>query len=93
MDSTANGPPPPEDIRFALRLQDGSRALVRQLTARGMYVETRARLGVGESLALELRPVDSGLRFTAEGVVVAVHAGHAAAGVQVRFTSIRMSAA
>jgi hypothetical protein len=55
-----------------------------------MVLRTRARLMVGQGLALELRPPESALVFTAFGTVVTVDTRKATRGVAVRFTDLRV---
>lgn len=82
---------PSHQIRLPLRLPDGTTALVSELTPSGMYVQTRAPLYLSEVVMLELRPAQSSLVFTAEGIVVAINARQPRGGVRVRFTSLRIS--
>jgi hypothetical protein len=73
-----------------LRFPDGTPALVSELTAKGMYLRTSARLIVGQALALELRPPQSTLVFTAQGLVVNVDTRKGTPGASVRFTNLRI---
>ena len=82
---------PSHQIRLPLRFPDGTTALVSELTPSGMYVQTRAPLYLSEVVTLELRPAQSTLIFTAEGIVVAVDARKPRGGVRVRFTSLRIA--
>jgi hypothetical protein len=73
-----------------LRFPDGTPAVASELSAKGMYLHTSATLNVGEALALELRPPESPLVFTAKGIVVMVGMRHGTPGAQIRFTDLQV---
>jgi hypothetical protein len=75
-----------------LRLPDGTPALACELTAKGMFLRTGAALRVGQALALELRPPESPLVFTAKGIVVTVGMRNGTPGAVIRFTDLRVRA-
>jgi hypothetical protein len=79
-------------IRGTLPLQfpDGTPALACELSAKGMVLRTSARLRIGQALALELRPPESALVFTAKGIVVNVDTRKGAPGVSILFTDLRV---
>lgn len=92
MVSTA-GRDPRHRVRFPLRLADGTQAMVCDLSAGGMYVETPAPLSIGQALLFELRPPGSHLVFTARGIVVELNDPLRRPGARVRFTDLRMRTA
>lgn len=83
---------PAHRVRFPLRLADGTPAIVCELSAGGMYLETRTPLAPGQLLEFELHPPGSHFAFTAKGIVVEVNPRLRPPGVRVRFTDLRMRA-
>ncbi|RYF51494.1 MAG: PilZ domain-containing protein [Comamonadaceae bacterium] len=63
---------PREPLALPLRLEDGSSAVTRDISASGMYFETQGSYDMPGPLIFEMQIVELGVKFTAEGEVVRV---------------------
>lgn len=73
-------------------MPDGSLALVRDLDAFGMTLETDCEMFPGQQLQFELCPKGTRVAFTATGLVEAVEVARSRSCARVRFTRLRMHA-
>lgn len=81
------------DLGHRFQLQDGTEAVLRRISAAGMYIETGAPLRVGQELDFELSVPGSAIAFSATGVIARQGPSEHSSGYQVRFTSLRLRSA
>ena len=82
----------PGSASFELRsrMPDGSVAIVRDLDASGMTLETACDVFPGQQLQFELKPAGSILAFVATGLVHSVEHRDGTSHARVGFTLLRM---
>jgi len=81
---------PREPLELPLTLGDGSTAVTRNISARGLYFLTSPGVQLDRWLLLEYQVPEAGLRFAAAGEVLRIEPGADATGVAIRLHSPRV---
>jgi len=63
---------PREPVALPLKLEDGSSAVTRNISASGMYFEIQGSYAIAGPVVFEMQLAELGVKFTAEGEVVRV---------------------
>lgn len=63
---------PREPLALPLKLEDGSSAVTRNISASGMYFEIQGSYAMVGPVVFEMQLAELGVKFTAEGEVVRV---------------------
>jgi hypothetical protein len=81
---------PREPLALPLQLDDGTRAVTRNISASGMYLEIRGEHTLGVSVVFEMDLLNAHMRFTAQGQIVRVehHDGLTGIAVQLHETKL-----
>ena len=82
---------PREALSLAIRLDDGSQALTRDVSASGMYFTVPAATEVEGWLHVEFEVPEAGLKFSAAGEVVRVERSPEGNGIALRLHGPRLT--
>lgn len=81
---------PRERLALPLQLRDGSVAMTRDISARGLFFEIEGQHDMTGLVDFEMHLSEARMRFTAVGEVVRLQYRHGRTGVAVRLLSPRL---